>query len=169
MSAAVLVWDADLTYRCFYDDEAGTASIVSSRLADEATGHRLGPIVIVVDAARTVCDIEIRLEAGVEASSAPPDQARQANDVMRLTAGAPSHPGAHVHADWLIATLQAARDGQWSQIGESPVYVLTWGDELLALAARNPELDRGGDKEAAWLDELEGTDPNIRASSPVAT
>jgi hypothetical protein len=161
MSAVILVWDADLTYRCFYDDEAGTASIVSSRLADEATGHQLGPVIVVVDAARTVCDVEIRLEHGAEASFSPPDQARRANGVMRVTAGSPSHPGAHVHADWLIATLHAARDGHWSQIGESAVYVLARGDELLALAARNPELDRGGDKEAAWLDELEGTDPVV--------
>jgi hypothetical protein len=174
MTALQLAWDPSRSYRCFVDKPAGTANLVGSCIVDDATGHQIGPVVIVADTAGTVCDLEVRLTqvAGApSAMSAPHPEDVERADVVVATAVTPhSDPAVLLDDDWLIIAFTDMRRARWCRLADSPVYLRIGDGELAAVAVRAPESDVGGVKESTWLDSLEGTGGagNLRRS-PVET
>jgi hypothetical protein len=64
MSVIEFAWGPARTYRCFVNRAARTATLLSARIVDDATGRRFGPVMIVADRHGTVCDVEFQLTAG---------------------------------------------------------------------------------------------------------
>ena len=71
--------------------------------------------------------------------------------------------------DWLVVTFGVVEDGVWHRLGDSPVHLRARDGALLGIAVRFPERDPGGEKESAWLDQLEGTVPGLSREGSPAT
>lgn len=156
-----VVWDASREYRCFADPEAGTATLVGSKIVDDAQGYSVGPATFALDAGRIVCDIEMTLSADVH--ELPPESApdvslvvtRVSDEISTVLAQAPGRTVV-LTDDWLVAEFGEVAGGSWYRLADSPVHLRVRGGQLLGIAARLPEQDPGGAKESAWLDQLEG-------------
>jgi hypothetical protein len=110
-------WDPGRTYRCFVDRAAGKASLVGSRLTDDAIGHQIGPVVIVVDTAGTVCDLELSLTPpdapAVSSVSAPENDVVRVDEVVTTTITAGIDPSVVLEDDWLIVSFIDKHHATW--------------------------------------------------------
>jgi hypothetical protein len=106
-------WDATLRYRCFVDRDAGTATIVGSRIVDDVGGRRVGRVVFALDAAYTVCDVEMTMsaechEARHDLTPDASESIRRVDTTLATLVTIDSDPIIAVEGDWLVASFKVA-------------------------------------------------------------
>lgn len=163
MTTLMAQWDPARRYRTFVHGPLAMVTVVSSILSDEAQGHRIGPLLIVLDPQGYVCDLELRLPRksaflpGSNVRARLPDEAERVNEPVTTridTAGAVT---VALGSDWLVVRLSDVTSGRWYQLGEEGPYLSVQADLLVALAVHEPIDDPDGKAEGTWLDELEAS------------